>query len=76
MKTTARFTLELGVGVRKEVIRQVKNRAFMLGLYLHIDEDKGWFSSGYRCTIIGDIDKVRTFTEWINALSAANSDDR
>ena len=49
----ARFTLSLGVFVRKSVISQIKSTAFMQGVTLEIEEDKGFLESAYRVKMTG-----------------------
>jgi hypothetical protein len=65
-----KFTLSAGLAVRGTAIRALRNKAFMLGLDLQCDEDRGWFTSDYRCRATGDDNKVLAFAEYVNAVVA------
>ena len=67
------FSFTAGLAVRRSAKRHVMDAAHEFGVHLEIEEDKGWFSTGYYFTVSGDLDRVTAFREaaieWCEAVS-------
>lgn len=64
----ARFTLSVGAVIRKSVISQIKNAAFMHGVALEIEEDKGFLESDYRVKMTGKRSVVTAICTAVRSL--------
>lgn len=56
-----KFTVKAGVLARRSFINQLKNTYFFEEGKVEVswEEDRGWFSSFFRVTVVGPEDKVR-----------------
>jgi len=62
-----RFLITAGVLVRGPVIAKIKHAAFLRGLELSVEEDKGLLESTYRVTVKGEEGEVKGFKKFIEA---------
>jgi hypothetical protein len=72
-EVTFRYVVEVGRGLRDSYRTAIKDRVFLMGLTIDIDEDRGWFSSSYRIAVSGMSDALVRFLRWLSEVERLNA---
>lgn len=69
-----RFPITAGVLVRGQVIAKIKHAAFLRGLKIDVEEDKGLLESTYKVTVRGEESELKGFKKiiegWLGDIGA------
>ena len=73
-EVTARLTISAGLFIRGNIISEIKNKAFPLGISISVDEDKGLLESSYRIMLTGEKSKVDMLVHAIDVAANEHID--
>jgi len=66
---TFRFSVDVGVLIRKSVVAAIKEKAFLMGITCEINEIyRGWLQSSYTIKVAGEAYRLYRFRDWFTKM--------